>query len=586
MEKVSPFAIFRNRNFSLLWNSQLISELGSSITSLAAGIYVYKISGSVVNLSLMMIASMAPSLLIGLFAGVFVDRYDRKQIMVITSLLRAILVLAIPFLIHYNLAWMYILVFLSAAVGQFFNPAQSSVLPDVTSEHELNAANSLMAISTYGSLVIGYGLAGFFVDRFPIEWAFYIDAFTFLACALLLGLMRIPPFKVEEETSARVVMNNLVAGAKFIFVTPILRSLFIVFSLLFIDYGFINTLRLPFTIQELNASASAYGVLEGLTLIGFVVASLLMARMGDRLREGQWLAISFIGMGLTSVAFGLSSSINVAYIIIVVEGFVNAPSVIARSLVMQRNSPREMRGRVFGNFFVMRDTMFIVGIAIAGFADLFDVRLMFLLGSLYGLAIGLVVLVLPGLGQPAAEWRKAIRQLRAASQAPRIEVGNALAMADFAHLAALVPALGRLEAEKQEHLRQQMELYEAPDGTAVVRQGDDSDAAYFILEGQVVVGLDREDVSYILNVLRQGDFFGEIAALKGIPRTAHVVAQQPTRLVKVPAETLREMVEDPELHSLFTTRMEERLAMNSLIDAVRTNGMNPDVLRELRTSGE
>ena len=582
----SPYAIFRSRDFSLLWSSQLVSELGSSITALAAGIYVYKISGSVVNLSLMMIASVAPSLLVGLFAGVFVDRYDRKRIMLVTSLLRGLLVLAIPFLIPYNLAWMYVLVFLSGAVGQFFNPAQSSVLPDVATEEELNAANSLMAISTYGSLVLGYGLSGFFVDRLPIEWAFYTNALTFLVCALLIEAMHVPAFKVEEQTSARVVLGNLTAGARYIANTPILRSLFIIFALVFINFGFLNALRLPFTIEALNGSSSTYGLLEGLTLIGFVAASLWMARVGDRLREGVWLAISFIGMGITSIAFALISSVSAAFVIIVIEGFVNAPSVIARSLVMQRNAPREMRGRVFGNFFVMRDTVFMIGIAVAGLADLFDVRILFFAASVYELAIGLVVLVLPGLGQPPAEWRKIVQMLRSVPQAPRLELGSALAAADYDRLVGFYPALGRLDFDRQEHLRQQMTRFEAPNGTLVVRQDEVSDAAYFILEGQVLVGLVRDNASTILNVLREGDFFGEIAALKGVPRTANVVTRETTMLVKVPAEALREMAEDPELSSLFTSRMEERLRMINQFDRPRAAGINPEVLRDLRTVSE
>lgn len=558
----SPYAVFRSRDFSLLWSSQLVSELGSSITALAAGIYIYKISGSVVNLSLMMIASVAP------------------------SLLRGLLVLAIPFLISYNLAWMYVLVFLSGAVGQFFNPAQSSVLPDVATEEELNAANSLMAISTYGSLVLGYGLSGYFVERLPIEWAFYTNSLTFLACALLIAAMRIPPVKVEEQTSARVVLGNLKAGARFIVDTPILRSLFIIFTLVFMNFGFLNALRLPFTIEVLNGSPSTYGLLEGLTLIGFVAASLWMARVGDRLREGMWLAISFIGMGITSIAFALISSVSAAFVIIVIEGFVNAPSVIARSLVMQRNAPREMRGRVFGNFFVMRDTMFMIGIAAAGLADIFDVRILFLAASVYELAIGLVVLVLPGLGQPPAEWRKIVQLLRSVPVAPRLEPGSALAAVDYDRLVGFFPALGRLDFEKQEHLRQQMTRFEAPNGTVVVRQDETSDAAFFILEGQVLVGLVRENTSTVLNVLREGDFFGEIAALKGVPRTANVVTRENTQLVKVPAEALREMAEDPDLSSLFRTRMEERLRMISQFDRPRGPGINPEVLRELRTVNE
>lgn len=583
MERVSPLAVFRNRNFSLLWGSQLIAEVGSSLVTLVSGIYIFKISGSVVNLSLMMIASVAPSLLVGLFAGVIVDRYDRKRILVTTLLLRGLMVLAIPFLIPYNLAWMYLLVFLTGTAAQFYNPAQSSTLPDTASEEELNSANSMMAISTYGSLIFGYGLAGFFADLFPIEWAFYLAGLTFLAGSLLIGGMHLPTFQAEGKTSARMVLINLAEGARFIGGTPILRSLFTIFALVFLSYGFLNALRLPFIIDALHSTSATYGLMESLSVIGFVIASLYMARYGDRLREGQWLAISFIGMGLASVAFALISSVSAAFLIVLVDGIFAAPSVIARSLVMQRNAPREMRGRVFGNFFVLRDMMFMVGIAAAGLADLFDVRMLFLAASLYELGIGMVVLVLPGLGQPAAEWRKIVQLLRSAPQAPGIDLGSALAADDYFQLIELFPALGHLDRGKQEHLRREMTCFDVTDGTVIVRQNDESDAAFFILEGQVVVGLDRENVGIIMNVLREGDFFGEIAALKGVPRTANVVAQDQVRLVKVPAEALKEMAEDPELKSLFVTRMEERLRMISQFDRPRATGIDPEVLRELRT---
>ena len=81
--RVSPFAIFRNRNFSLMWTGQLISTMGTALTSLAASIYVFRLTDSASSVGLMLMATAAPSLLVGLFAGVFVDRYDRKKIMIV-----------------------------------------------------------------------------------------------------------------------------------------------------------------------------------------------------------------------------------------------------------------------------------------------------------------------------------------------------------------------------------------------------------------------------------------------------------------------------------------------------------------------
>jgi hypothetical protein len=140
---LSPFSVFRNRNFSLMWTGQLISTMGSALTSLAASIYVFRLTGSALSVGLMLMATAAPSLFVGLFAGVFVDRYDRRQIMVIADILRALLILAIPFLVQFNVIWLYIVVMLTSAIGQFFDPAFESVLPEVASDEELAAGRQL-----------------------------------------------------------------------------------------------------------------------------------------------------------------------------------------------------------------------------------------------------------------------------------------------------------------------------------------------------------------------------------------------------------------------------------------------------------
>jgi len=139
----SPFAVFRNRNFALMWTGQLISTAGTALTSLTAGIFVYRLTGSALSVGLMLIATAVPTVFVGLIAGVFVDRYDRRRIMMAADLIRAVLVFLIPFLIPLHIAWLYIIVALSSAVGQFFDPAYSSVLPEIASDEELAAANSL-----------------------------------------------------------------------------------------------------------------------------------------------------------------------------------------------------------------------------------------------------------------------------------------------------------------------------------------------------------------------------------------------------------------------------------------------------------
>src|SRR5512132_2065493 len=126
-QPLSPFSVFRNRSFRLMWTGQLVSTMGTALTSLAASIYVFRVTGSAASVALMLMASAAPSLVVGLLAGVFVDRLDRKRIMIVADVVRAVLVFLIPFLVPLNIAWLYIIVALTAAVGQFFDPAHESV---------------------------------------------------------------------------------------------------------------------------------------------------------------------------------------------------------------------------------------------------------------------------------------------------------------------------------------------------------------------------------------------------------------------------------------------------------------------------
>jgi len=223
---ISPIAVFKNRNFSLLWTGQLVSTIGTALSSLAASIYIYRLTDSALSVGLMLMATAAPSLLVGLFAGVFVDRYDRRKIMITADILRAVLILLVPVLVPLNVVWLYVIVMLTSAIGQFFDPAHESVLPEVASDDELAAANSLIAISSFGSTAVGFAAAGLIASAANINWAFYADAVTFLVSAVCVYLIRIKPIQAEEETSARVVIKNLRAGVRQLFNTPILRSLF------------------------------------------------------------------------------------------------------------------------------------------------------------------------------------------------------------------------------------------------------------------------------------------------------------------------------------------------------------------------
>lgn len=585
IKKPSPYSVFRRRDFTLMWIGQLVQTAGTALTSLAASILVFRLTGSALSVGLMLMATAAPSLVVGLFAGVIVDRYDRKRIMIITELMRAALIVLVPFLVPYGVAWLYIIVALTSAIAQFYDPAHESVLPEIAPEEELAAANSLMAISSFGSTAIGFAASGLIASAASLDWAFYINGLTFLFSAFVIFLVRVKPLENTEETSFGMVTRNLRAGLNFLFETPILRSMFIVYIPVLIAFGLSNALLLPFSMDALGATEFQYGIQEALTSIGFVVASLIMASTFDRMREGAWIAIGWIAMGLLGVFYSQATSIPLAILLVTVSGFMNAPAAIGGRLVLQRNTVREMRGRVNSAFFVTRDIFFIVGMGAAGLADFMDIRLLYAISSILVVAGGIWVLFLPGLRQDREAWKRSIALLRGAPAAPRLNAGRAATIADADLLVGLIPTLSSLNRAERDTLSSHSLMIDVPTGTAIVRTGETHDKAYFVMKGRAVAGVALPDGGYkILNPLLEGDFFGEIAALTGSARTADVVAEDDMTVMQVPAATLRGLMSNPQFSALVLETMTSRLNFVHSVTLPRLSTKDQDDLRDLRTN--
>jgi CRP-like cAMP-binding protein len=140
-----------------------------------------------------------------------------------------------------------------------------------------------------------------------------------------------------------------------------------------------------------------------------------------------------------------------------------------------------------------------------------------------------------------------------------------------------------LSLADRKSLAQETRIYDAPAGTAIVRQGERSDAAYFILDGRAVAGRNDTEAYQSLEVLQAGDFFGEIAALTDVPRTANVITEQPTQVLQVPAATLRQMMVDAHFNRLFMSKMTERMMRMNMLDLPRSGTLDPQAALALRT---
>lgn len=583
----SMFAVFRRRDFSLLWLAQLVSTAGSSLTDLAAAIFVWRATNSALAVGLTLMVTAVPSLVVGLLAGVYVDRHDRKRIMVATCLIQAVVVGLIAVVIGIDaiaLPGLYLLLLTNAGVKQFFDPAHDSLIPEVANDEELAAANSFLSIASFGSTAVGFAGAGLLAGSVGLTWAFLIDAATFVfaaGCIALMGSYLMP--KPDDEASVAVIVANLRSGLATLFGTPVIRSLFVVGALMFFSFGLWNVLLLPFTLKVLGATEFQYGLQEGLTSVGFVAGSLFMARFSKRLPEPIWIIVAMVGMGICGVLYGLSTQIGVAILLVMGSGFLNSPSSVSRSVLLQRNTPREMRGRVFSSFYVMRDVIFLFGMAGAGLADVLDIRLLIIAASCLLFVSAAFTLVAPGLG--LSTWRAATARLRDAHAAPALGISpvRAATLADFDLLATRLGTFARLSPEQRAAFMSDATIHEVPGGTRVIEHGDTASSAYFILDGSTTAGIPTETGYRGLSTMNAGDFFGEIAALTGSLRTADVVTDVDTTLLEVPADALRATMKVPEIQRLVLSTLTSRLQRTQEADLPRLAGMDQADLRELRT---
>src|SRR4029079_12536596 len=190
-----------NGSFSALWAGQLISLFGDRFNQLALVAVVATATGSAFATGLVFFAATLPNLLLSPIAGTFVDRWDHKEVMVVSDILRAAIVLILPVAAITNIVLVYALIFLVTSISVFFRPARVAILPRIVPEQDLLSANSALWVGETIADVIGYPLAGLFVALLgsAVPLAFWVDSATYLASAVLSASRVVP--RLSRTTS-------------------------------------------------------------------------------------------------------------------------------------------------------------------------------------------------------------------------------------------------------------------------------------------------------------------------------------------------------------------------------------------------
>ncbi|MFH1683473.1 MAG: MFS transporter, partial [Candidatus Margulisiibacteriota bacterium] len=208
--------VLSNTGFLFLWFGQLASQLADRVFVYVLMIIAYSLTKTNLGVAVPLLAFGVPSLLFGPLAGVFVDKWDRKGILIISSIIRGVLILLIVPLIAKSMALIFAVSFLLYTATQFFAPAESASIPELVKKHDLIVANSLFMITWMGASVIGFGLGAPLVNFFGNEGTFVAAAVLYFIGAGAVSLVPLKPVKRTKHHQDHPIRKDLLFGLEFI----------------------------------------------------------------------------------------------------------------------------------------------------------------------------------------------------------------------------------------------------------------------------------------------------------------------------------------------------------------------------------
>ena len=364
-----------NGSFSALWVGQVISLFGDRVNQLALIAFVFELTDSPTAVALTFLVSTIPNLIFSPVAGTLVDRWDQKQVLVVSDLLRAALVLLVPVAVLINVWLAYPLVFAITTVSIFFRPARVAILPRIVDERDLLSANSAMWVGETIADVINYPIAGLFVvflaSSLPL--AFWFDAVTYLGSAVLLATIVVPPIVRRTRTPPRGASDEATADEA----SGVGAELTSVGNSVTLDlragWHFLRheTVLLANTIQgtvgqfavgvftvssivlarEITKSPgdeyrATYAFMETAIGLGNLVGGFALGLITTRVRKGRLIIAAYIAFGALVFLVGNVSSVLVVLGLLFGVGVANMAFVIPSQTLFQERTPAEMMGRV------------------------------------------------------------------------------------------------------------------------------------------------------------------------------------------------------------------------------------------------
>ena len=366
---------FDSPSFFRLWIAQVISATGDWLGLLAISILAIRVgSGNEgAALSLVLGARIAPGFFFGPLAGVFVDRWNRKRVMVFCDIGRAMVMIVLPFI--NNLIGLFIASLILEALTMLWSPAKEASVPNLVSEKFLTSANSLSLVAAYGTFPLGAGLMALFgrlsTALFDSSWAdnirlddmglaFYANAVSFLITALIISTLALPENPHIKKSDSRGIkkyladpINDLKQGWQFAFINPVVRTVNAGLATAMLGAGMVIPLGVIYTDELLGAGKSGFGVL--LTSLGFGVGAgvLLVFFFRNTIDKAKTFTRVLFGAGISLFATVSTGQIHFAMVMLFAGGICLGVIYVVGFTLLHENVEDHMRGRIFATFYLL-----------------------------------------------------------------------------------------------------------------------------------------------------------------------------------------------------------------------------------------
>jgi MFS family permease len=358
-------------DFWKFWTGQTISNLGSSVTLFALPLLVFRLTGSALNLGITTAAEISPYLFFGLLLGAWTDRVNRKRMMIVVDIGRALVVGSIPLAFTLGIlspVWIYAVGFVHTTLTICFEACQFAAIPSLVSRENIVTANGRIQASYSGAMVLGPFLAGLLVATLALPDLVLIDAASFLVSAFSLMLVRRSfnaPLDATRERKS--IGHDVIEGLRYVLGHPVLRNI----SLMMATVNFVATTAgtqlVLFAQRQLDASYTQVAWLYTAGSLGVVVLALLAGPLRKRWSFSQVALGALMTEGALYVIF---SQLHWYWVALPVWGISSGLGIlfnINTSSLRQAIVPSQMLGRVLSIASVLAWSAIPLGALLGGY---------------------------------------------------------------------------------------------------------------------------------------------------------------------------------------------------------------------------